>query len=223
MAYQYKVLRLTAFGTAFGGDEQWSTGFYVGDTTGDVLNPIQASADQFLGLWTTFFNTTSVSISNAYKTEGVRVTLMKTDGKMDPAFNFYAYPTVPFSGPNVGSPLPAQTSLVATLQATPDRGLASKGRMFLPGINHTLQTDGKLSSTNVSSIATALRTMLNGVNASFDIGGSVINASKGGTGLNVAPPINRHVTNLLIGNVYDTQRRRRNTLHETYTNLTVTV
>ena len=222
MAYAHKVIRCTAFGTCFGGDEQWSTGFYMGSTSGDVGNPTQASADALQTHWKTFFQATGTSVSNAYKTEGVRVTLYNTNGQMDPALNFYSYPTVAFSGANVGAPLPAQTALVASLQAVPDRGLGSKGRMFLPGINHQLATDGRISSTNVTSVLTAFKTFINAVNGDIALFGAVINASKGGTGLNPLPPVNRLVENVLIGNVYDTQRRRRNTLTETYQTQAVT-
>lgn len=222
MAFAYKVIRCTAFGSAFGGDEQWSTGFYMGTTAGDIDPPTQKSADDLLGHWQTFFQTTLVSISSAYKTEGVRVTLYNTNGTMDATKNFYAYPTVAFAGANAGAPMPAQTSLVASLQAAPDRGLASKGRMFLPGINHVLDTSGRISSTSVGNVLTAFKTFINAVNGDIDLYGSVINASKGGTGASVAPPINRLVENVLMGNVYDTQRRRRNTLTETYQTQAVT-
>lgn len=222
MAFAYKVIRCTAFGSAFAGDEQWSTGFYMGTTGADIDPPTQKSADDLLEHWKTFFQSTNVSVCSSYKTEGVRVTLYNTNGTMDASKNFYAYPTVSFAGANGGAPLPAQTSLVASLQAAPDRGLASKGRMFLPGINHGLDASGRIPTINVTNTLTAFKTFINAVNGDIDLYGSVINASKGGTGQSIAPPVNRLVENVLIGNVYDTQRRRRNTLSETYQTQAVT-
>jgi hypothetical protein len=36
-------------------------------------------------------------------------------------------------------------------------------------------------------------------------------------------PVNRYVQDIRIGNVYDTQRRRRNQLNETYTSREITL
>ena len=221
MAYAWKVLRCTAFGSAFGGDEEWSTGFYMGALSNDIVPPTQATADAFLTRWQTFFTAANSSICSGYKTEGVRTTLYNASGVMDPAANFYAYPTVPFAGGGASTPQPAQISLVASLHATPQRGLASKGRMFLPGVNIAMGVDGRISSTNVTSLVTTLKTLFTGMNGDTNVPGDLINASKGGTGLGALPPVNRAVTNLLIGNVYDTQRRRRNTLTETYSTNTI--
>lgn len=216
MPFAHKVIRYTAFGTCFGADEEWSTGFYIGAEATDAVNPTQLTANAFLTAWETFFKSSNANIANSYKTVGVRVALMNEDGKMDPAHNFYAYPTVPFSGFNPASPMPAQISLVASLQARPDRGLASKGRMFLPGVNASCDTSGRISGTTTTNIATQLDTMFTALNAGFDTGGYLINASKGGTGVNGPAPVNRRVEDILVGNVYDTQRRRRNQLTETY-------
>lgn len=216
MAFAHKVMRITAFGTAFGADEEWSTGFYYGQEGADAATPTQLTANAVLAHWTTFFQNSTSNISNAYKTVGVRVALMGTNGIMDPNANFYAYPTVPFTGANASTPMPAQISLVASLQARPDRGLASKGRMYLPGVNESVDTTGRISGTKTLAIATNLDTMFTAMNGAIDIGGYLINASKGGSGTNLAPPINRRVEDVLVGNVYDTQRRRRNQLTETY-------
>lgn len=217
MAFAHKVIRYTAFGSAFGGDEEWSTGFWIGTESADASTPTQLTANAFLTAWTTFFTTSSTSISSAYKTVGVRVALYGTNGQMDSAANFYAYPTVPFSGTSTApAPLAAQLALVASLQARPDRGLASKGRMFLPGVNAAVGSDGRITQSVCTSIATNLDTMFTALNGGFDTGGFLINASKGGSGAGGPAPINRRVEDILVGNVYDTQRRRRNQLTETY-------
>lgn len=222
MAFAHKVVRCTAFGTAYGQDEEWSTGFWMGNTDSDSLDPQQQGADDFLTAWTTFFTNSTSNIASGFKTEGVRVALYGTNGFVDPNKNFHAYPTTPVQGGGGSGILPAQLALVASLEASPDRGLAGKGRMFLPGVNEPVGSDGRISLTDVLPILTNLRTMFNSINASTVLTGSIINASKGGTGQNLAPPVNRVVANVRMGNVYDTQRRRRNSLTETYQSLAVT-
>lgn len=216
MAFAHKVIRFTAFGTCFGADEEWSTGFYIGTEGADATPPTQLTANAFNTAWQTFFQNTTTKIANVYKTVGVRVALYGTDGVMDASKNFYAYPTVPYLGGGGSSPLPAQLSLVASLQARPDRGLASKGRMFLPGVCANIDSSGRIATTDTLNVATNLDTMFTALNAGIDTGGYLINASKGGSAPGGPAPINRRVEDVLVGNVYDTQRRRRNQLTETY-------
>lgn len=215
--FRHYVCRATAFGTSYNGAEEWSTGFYLGHAAADTEDPTQVSADRFLTHWQAFFQHVNVDISNTFKTVGVRVQkLNKDDGKVLPAYNFYAYPTVPFAGTSVGQPAP-QLSLVASLQARPDAGLASKGRMFLPGINEGVGTNGKLTTAIITPIKDALAAMFTAINADADIPGRLINASRG-RNLQIGGdmPVNRYVQDVLMGTVYDTQRRRRNQLVEEY-------
>jgi hypothetical protein len=215
--FRHYVCRCTAFGTSYSTQEEWSTGFYMGLADADTPDPTQASADAFLTHWQTFFTHANVDISSGFKTVGVRVQkLNKDDGKVLPAYNFYAYPTVPFAGADTGIPAP-QISLVASLQARPDAGLASKGRMFLPGVVKNVQADGHITTANATDVLTPLAAMFNAINDDANIPGRLINASRGrGLQLFGDAPVNRYVQDVLIGNVYDTQRRRRNQLQETY-------
>lgn len=223
--FRHYVCRLTAFGSSYTGTEEWSTGFYFGLADADTPDPTQASADAFLARWQTFFTTATTGIWSGCKTEGVRIAkLNKDDGKVLPAYNFYAYPGTPFAGGNAGGPLPAQTSLVASLLARPNAGLGAKGRMYLPCINYPVNADGTISPTEQGNIATNLQTMFNALNDEADVPGELINASRGRLlQLLGDMPVNRYVQDIKIGNVYDTQRRRRNQLNETYTAREITL
>lgn len=224
VAYRHKVIRCTAFGDCYGGTEEWSTGFFMGYPSADALPPTQESADYFLTHWQTFFTTINTGISNKYRTVGVRTALLNTDGKTDLNANFYAYPTVPFAGTGgAGSPHP-QLTVVASLQARPDRGLGAKGRMFLPGITHPLSDGAKMSAVDTAKIALSMKTLFDNMNGSSVIVGNVINASRGrNLGVGGDMPVNRNVEDVLIGNVYDTQRRRRNQLQEAYSAQAITL
>ena len=218
MGYRHYVARATAFGDCYGGVEEWSTGCFFGIADDDVPDPTQASADAFLAAWTTFFESAGSNITNKYRTIGVRFSkLSKDDGKVIPAFNFYAHPTVPFTGGgSTGSPAP-QLSMVLSLQARPDAGLGAKGRMYLPGVDPGIGSNGMTTPANATAIVNACALMFNGLNDHADVPGRLINASQGrGLGLLGDMPVNRYVQDLLVGTALDTQRRRRNQLNETY-------
>lgn len=224
MAYRHKVVRCTAFGKCYSGAEEWSTGFYMGYPDSDALPVAQEAADYFLTHWQTFFTNSATGVSSRYVTDGVRVALLNTDGKTDLNNNHYAYATTPFAGTGGAQNIHPQLTLVASLQARPDRGLGAKGRMFLPGIAHSIGTNAKLSALDTAKVVTSLKTLFDAMNASAAIGGNVINASRGrNLGAFGDMPVNRNIEDILVGDVYDTQRRRRNQLQETYSAGTVTL
>jgi len=224
-AYQYKVAKVTISGTCFAGQEEWSTGFYLGSDSGDALDPGTTSAAAIAARWTTFFTHAQAFVSTAYKTDAVKVSLLNTDGDVDLSqIDIYDYPSA-ITGVSGGAPLPPQISVVATLTSDNQRGLASKGRMYLPGVNLPIfPTDPHFSPTEQGQMATKLEEFIEGVNDEFNLPGRVVLASKGhkvqGPGgpddYSYADGITRYVTGLRIGNVYDTQRRRRNGLVEGY-------
>ncbi len=108
---------------------------------------------------------------------------------------------------------PFQVSLVCSFRSDVQRGLGSHGRIYLPcpGVSYT--TDGKISQ-DMQGTANALDTFLTALteeDGTNDVVPSIVsggNASK--------PGIARFITKVLVGDVADTQRRRRNDLVEVY-------
>lgn len=167
--------------------------------------------------WETFFSNVSTNISNQFKCEGVKLAAIKTDGKTDLDNVQTHYYQTAISG-GIASAYPPQLSLVATLQSDIPRGLASKGRMYLPGVAAAITAaTGKLDVGYTNAMTLQLKTLFDDINSSFDAGGTVVNASFGrkgdlGYGVGITAPI----TSVRVGDVYDTQRRRRNGFNETY-------
>jgi hypothetical protein len=88
--------------------------------------------------------------------------------------------------------------------------------MYLPGIQQGLDATGHAGGTFNQTLATNMANMFEEIGSSFDSPGALINASHGrDVGLG-AGMVNRPVTHIRVGNVYDTQRRRRNGLVESY-------
>lgn len=215
MAYANSHVKVTIFGTCFDGAEQWSTGFRMGteDPGGGNFGIGDGFVDALLPLWQTFFTSTSVDVSSRYTTTGIKASLILASGATDIA-NIVTRPyTTPITGGGGVAAHPPQIALVAQLAAASPVGLASKGRMYLPGINIAVPSNGKIGLTDAQAIANALRTFLDAAESATNSPGYVMNASKGRV---FTPPVNKRVQSVRVGTVYDTQRRRRNQMTEEY-------
>jgi hypothetical protein len=221
MVYAHEVNRVTFSGHMFGGVEEWSTGFWLGEEGADAATPTQAMADALKTLWQTMFVHANSRINANYTFTQCKVTPLFATGGTDGANVKYSYPTGSVVGGVATETLPPQCSVVLSLLSDRPRGLASKGRMYLPGISSSPGTSGKLSSTVAGNIATQCETFFNGVRAHADIPNTPILVAKG-TGL--FPELtaqNDYIQTIRVGDVIDTQRRRRNGLAEIYINKTL--
>lgn len=209
----------------FGGAEEWSTGFWFGAENEDAALPDQALADGIRNAWKTFVTTNTSYISNQYKSTLVKCSSFGTDGLSDANDTVYSS----FDATAVGGrseTLPPQCALVATLMGNANRGLASKGRMYLPGVVIAVGNNGQTDPFNTNLIVGNFKTFINAVNA-LPSNNVVVNASHGQlvksatTGKMIPKvggygPVTKAVQRVQIGTVYDTQRRRRNGLTEQY-------
>lgn len=219
MAYANRVKRLTFSGTCFGGQEIWSTGLWIADPGSDVGTATQTEVDLYANLWRTFFSNATSKFHAAYFTTQTKLSVLTTAGVPDPLNTVYNTALVT-AGSNVGTPQVPQASIVASLRNTAIHGLATHGRMYLPGVSYTVvAADGRISSGDATNLATNFQTLINGINSAAPVGEVVSLVSKGTVGTPAG--VSAAVTHVEIGNVYDTQRRRRNGLVETYVNKTI--
>lgn len=216
--YAHNVNRVTLSGTMFGGNEIWSTGFFMGQEGADAADPTQAMATKILAAWETFFEGALSFIGQPYATTQCKVAKWDDNGQTLEDHVYYAYPGSAIVGSAVGGYLPPQCSLVVTLLSDRPRGKASKGRMFLPGITTAVEAGtGRISAGTANSIATNLKTFFDALTGDLDIPDQLILAAKSSGVMNINPAQNDYVETIRVGNVIDTQRRRRNNLPETYT------
>lgn len=224
MGYAHSIKRVTFSGTSFGGAEIWSTGLFVGDPSADCSNPTQAFADACRTAWTAFFTNTGAHIGNSWKTDMVKVAQIGTDGKTSLSNVVYAPYGTAITGVDGGPVYPPQIALVASLENSGARGLAAKGRMYLPGIASAVGLDGKITGSHSLSIANAMKDLITAINAAAPAGEKVLLASqgrrtKGPDGKYTPVPgtaVSAAVNRVRVGSVLDTQRRRRNQLVEVY-------
>lgn len=221
MAYAHKVKRLTFSGTCFGGTEIWSTGLFLGSPTADVSNASQAEVDLYAARWSTFFGLLANQFSSHYITTQTKLSVLDTAGHPDPLNTVYNTALVTPGGLSTAI-YPPQISLVASLRATAVHGLATHGRMYLPGVASAIDiTTGKLPSSQQGTLATAFQTFIKGLNTDAPVGDQVALCSKGRTLPTVLAGVTQLVTHIEVGDVFDTQRRRRNGLSESYVNKTI--
>lgn len=222
--YAFAVNRVTISGDCFSGAEVWTTGFFLGSESADAVDP-DGLAAEIAPYWTTFFTTANSTVASTYRSLQVKVSHIGADGVTDGALTDYYDWVTPPTGNAGPTSMPPQTSLVCTLTSNLTRGAGAKGRMYLPGINGAVTTSGKVTGTTPTNASLNLKTMFDAINSDVDIPGQLILASHGPVTKVLPGPVNTYfdplnvlVTGLRIGDVYDTQRRRRNGLTEFYTN-----
>lgn len=218
--YAAGTQKVTIFGTCFNSAEIWTTGFFTGfgGGGGTFSTPTVAAAQAVATAWQTFVTDSASLTGRKWKTEGVKVAAVNADGTTAPGeVAYYYYPT-PVAGTTVMD-MPPQITLAATLTTAKPRGYGSKGRMFLPGTSSTVGDDGRLTNAQTGALATAFRTFINAVNAAAAVEGNVVVNSAERAGVPGHPALIEPVTGVKIGSVFDTQRRRRNGLVETYASL----
>lgn len=153
-------------------------------------------------------------MSNATELRGWRVEQHDEDERLtNVAESFYAAPIL---GSGSASKTP-QDSLVFSLR-TSTPGARGRGRMYWPAIGAALGPDFKLTSPTATSVALAAATLA-------DLVGDQINAEWSANSIVVTTELavrsttdhaSRKVERIQVGDVLDTQRRRRDNLPETY-------
>lgn len=119
------------------------------------------------------------------------------------------YPTGNLSG----TQLPPQNSVCVSLR-TLQVGSAGRGRMFLPATSSTSLQGARLQTVAAGEIADAAAQFLE--NITLTSGAQVFPIVTGGNFTNYAK-----IRTVRVGNVVDTQRRRRNRLQEVYSDAQV--
>lgn len=220
MAFADKVIHVTMSGNMLGGAEEWATGFYIGLSQGAPEPPSQQFVDGIRDLWETWFETPG-HVHQSYTFTQVKAARLNIGGLYDGSGVVTSNPATTVQGAYLGQMMPPQIALVATLVAGSGKGLAGKGRMYLPGVSGGIDATGHLAQSFAQQMATNLATFFNGVNGLVSNPGVVINASKGQKNFAGLGARNVPVNGIRVGNVYDTQRRRRNALAETYSTAVV--
>lgn len=217
MVYAHKVCRVTFSGKMYSGAEEWSTGHFLGQESDDSEVPEESMAQTIADNFAQVFVAGNMKISNQFTFDTCKLASIGTDGHTITSEVVYAAPAGgPWNGAATTNHHPPQCSLVVTLQSDRPRGPASKGRMYLPGYAGTIEA-GRVPSADRENMSVLLQTYFQTYMDQFWAPGSLILAAKNSGPLGIVPAQNDYVETIKLGDVIDTQRRRRNGLSEVYT------
>jgi len=209
MPYPRPFLRLQASGTLHG-SEQWSWTLSLVPDTNDVdaIDAPEAVPAGVVAAVEAFH--TGVGISSAARLNTVKLNAIAPNGRYasegDTVYHDYGQPGVSGAG---AAKYPPQVSLAISLMTEQSRGLASKGRFYIPSPVLDLQSDGRISANDAALVAGVATTFVQALNAAV-VGFSVGVASDVRTGAL------RRVTEVRVGRALDTIRSRRGKFREEY-------
>lgn len=227
-AHQY----VTVIGDSYGSTEKWQFGFRI--TSGGVSN--QATADAikpivqkwWLGTAAPYTAPSKFNPCTTFRLAEIKCANIETTGLYPPtlpsASSFIQPPLAGNFAPPAGQS--GQQAMAITLVTAIPRGLASKGRIYLPP-NGWMQPDatGLITASNAQGLADSVRILISEINADTLVGNVAVFSK--GRGVKVDDTVRKKyrytypnagamnlVTGVKCGRVIDTQRRRRRTLLE---------
>ena len=216
--YDRKHFKVTLEGTNATDQDIWTTGWRIAPSPASepIVNyPAMANTllESVTGAAETFWDALKGRIAAGTRLNSVKVAPVDEDGRYIDDLDSVIYDwETPLRG--TGTYVhPPQVSVVASLTTGVRRGNATHGRMYLPltavSINSSEFT---ISVNDRQAIANAVAKLLNDtVGAIADITLDPVVMSNIGSGTT------RTITNVAVGSIPDTQRRRRNRFTEEYT------
>lgn len=200
--------RVTLLGHISGGLDNWSCSFstapVVGGSTQSDLEAAAALINTHFDndLWTPHNSRWSPSVTF----DGTRISVIEDDGKV--SVSGESIEATPIPGAAATGQTPPECAIVVSLRtATP--GPRGRGRMYLPApASGMLTSTGMLNAGIVGDAADGMQAFINHVNAETTMEPVGV-ASMVGGGVST-------VTSIRVGNVMDSQRRRRSAIAEAY-------
>lgn len=210
MAYPRTHLYLTWGGTAWG-DEIWQNGVRFDRATTVDEAELEVAADA-IATW--FTVDSGANFSDRVLLSWVKAALIGTDGRYpdNAEATLYEYES-PFPGSYTGSGAVPQVSIAVTFDTFRRRGLAHQGRIYLPPTAIAANTTGRHGQgpTIAAGVVALLSDLQDALGAQ-----AVIAASGKSEGKPERAGVITSINGVRVGDVYDTQRRRRNRIAETY-------
>lgn len=211
MTYPRSFLRLVVGGTLYG-VERWSWGLSLQDWDDDnVQDNVPTTVPDAIvtavrGLMESEY------ISGRVTTDLFKLNLIGPDGRYVNERTTVLRELTPGQSRGAGNSVdhPPQISLAVTLNTDARRGLASRGRFYLPGPSVPLDQNGQIPLATANVIRDRAVAMLDAINRAVP-GYQVVIASDVGQGAF------RRVESVRVGRVLDTIRSRRNKFAESYT------
>lgn len=216
MAFAHDVWHVNCNGRLYAGAEQFTFGFWLGQTDADAGVPTTDVANLIHERVKTFFGAATTLISWAAVLDTIKIQHWDASGALISGNTVFSNGIAAQPGGSQRNVVP-QVALAVSFRGIVPRGPGANGRMFLPMVNNIPTVSGHMEQNDVNGILTNAVTMFNGIKADIPTYGNyLILASPGGV-TPPSPPINVEVSNIRVGDVVDTIQRRRNGLRENFT------
>lgn len=214
MAYNLPQIRISFLFRILNSDELAMTDLSLSGVPGPSTPVLSNETLDAIGaLFRTFVTDDSNGFTRGDYSQlyGLKAAGLQTDGTY--AYDAITRPISPLTGG--GSNVLPQASVVLSLRSGSALGKGNYGRMFIPH-SRLQQNAGAFGASETAAAAFAAKgaTFITGVNSALDAGGSGLSVrimgQTGGVGTA------KEVTQVAVGRITDTQRRRRNALPEQY-------
>jgi hypothetical protein len=196
------LFHMTLEGTT--NDGTWSFGVWTTNTGDDAAAALTKFQTAVAAMWASGIDA-FISDQIAYTAQKV-VTVDQSTGKQIAR----ADGAVTDAGADTGESLPPQVALAVTLR-TALATRAGRGRIYLPPFAVSQVVNSRMNATNKGTTLTAVKGMFDTL-----ISDGHTPVLYGRTAHTVTP-----ITTLALGDVFDTQRRRRDAYAETFTSTAV--
>lgn len=209
MTYPHNFLRLQVGGSLYGVEQfSWSLSLADWELNSEPSTPPTEVPQGIIDAVVAFH--TNTWVSNVAKIEFIKLNEIGVDGRYvsDDTTVVHDFAT-PVAGAGANTGTWPQLSVAVSLLTEAKRGLAHRGRFYPPAIM-AVPAAGKISAGLPLTVANAATMMINAINASipeYDV--VVASGVRGGAF--------RRVSQVVVGDVIDTQRRRRTSIPEVYT------
>lgn len=208
MPYLAPFLRLVAVGSLPGG-EQWTWSLSFIENFGPSTAPTEVPADVITAVQT-FHQSSAVALGSGVTLDAIKLNEIGVDGRYTNSSATVEHFFDPPEGAAGTIQLPPQCATAVSLLTGKTRGLAHRGRFYVPRLGRTVGTDGRLTTSDQSDLLTAAAAMVGSLNTALgpDYVCGVVSDRRTGA--------QQVVTELAVGRVVDTIRSRRRKLVEDY-------
>lgn len=224
--YAFAFWRVQMEGTVAEGSDTFSASFHMVNSSADAPDPTAGDTALFEPPISTWFQDAGTGIAGACALTGLRISKILASGDTNDLVTqngTFANGTVGANS-NVVTP---DRALAVQYKSDLTRGPGAWGRFMVPQYCGIVQTNGHLTSTQTSSIATTTKTMFDAINTAFAGHNIRIGIASHGHRTRTNPgqlpaqftyanPVNTVATRIFVGDVISSIDRRRNNLKPTY-------
>lgn len=207
MPYPHPFLRLVVGGDLYSDQEQWTWSLSLIPDNGEQGPSLGPEVPEAVIAACESFHSTPGLISQNARLRWIKLNEIGEDGRYTSADTRRWDDTEGGTPGANGGNIAPQIALAVTLRTAVNRGLASRGRFYVPVPGWGPTTDGRLSAETANFYTVAATELLNDLNAALPLYRVGVVSDRGAGA-------SRPVTYVEVGRVLDTIRSRRTSMPE---------